>query len=72
MYELCRNVKAMGLRFDSEANTKRAEDILKQGNRAPSKITDGYIDNVKALWLDRGIRRCFLRSNEFQLIDNAE
>ena len=31
-----------------------------------------YTDNVVALWNDNGIRECYRRSNEFQLIDSAK
>ncbi|KAF9806662.1 hypothetical protein SFRURICE_002081, partial [Spodoptera frugiperda] len=31
-----------------------------------------YFDHVRTLWRDGGVRECFRRSNEYQLIDSAE
>lgn len=31
-----------------------------------------YFDYVRSLWRDAGVKECFKRSNEYQLIDSAE
>eukprot|EP01135_Chromosphaera_perkinsii_P003515 Nk52_evm15s246 gene=Nk52_evmTU15s246 len=36
------------------------------------EYNDVFFDNVKLLWQDEGVRACFKRSNEYQLIDSAE
>lgn len=33
---------------------------------------DGFFEHVKRLWSDPGIQECYLRSNEFFLIDSAK
>lgn len=33
---------------------------------------DEFFHHVKALWSDKGVQQCYLRSNEFFLIDCAK
>lgn len=36
------------------------------------EFTDEFFDIVQRLWEDEGVQKCFLRANEFQLIDSAQ
>ncbi|PIK58217.1 putative guanine nucleotide-binding protein G(s) subunit alpha-like isoform 1 [Apostichopus japonicus] len=36
------------------------------------EFKEEFFDIVKKLWDDEGVQRCFLRANEFQLIDSAK
>ncbi|XP_055533694.1 guanine nucleotide-binding protein G(f) subunit alpha [Wyeomyia smithii] len=72
IYELVRHVILMNLQFDSKENHWCAQDILKIGKQAPWHLSMEYVQRVRTLWADNGVRKCFKRSNEFQLIDSAK
>ncbi|XP_058464493.1 guanine nucleotide-binding protein G(f) subunit alpha [Malaya genurostris] len=72
IFELVRQVILMNLRFDSKENLRCAEEILKMGKQAPWYLTMIYVQRVRMLWADTGVKQCFKRSNEFQLIDSAK
>lgn len=60
------------LDFDTIQTRRSAKYILDSGSYAPKVFTQEYTDHVSALWFDSGIRECYRRSNEFQLIDSAK
>ncbi|KAJ6644503.1 Guanine nucleotide-binding protein G(f) subunit alpha [Pseudolycoriella hygida] len=71
IYELVVQMHKLRIPFDSPQNHKSGEWILDAGKK-PQQFDDEYTDNVVALWNDTGIRECYRRSNEFQLIDSAK
>ncbi|XP_040159793.1 guanine nucleotide-binding protein G(f) subunit alpha [Anopheles arabiensis] len=72
IYELVRQVVLLELEFDSIANQRCAEYILRMGPQAPWNLSAEYVRCVRRLWSDAGVKRCYKRSNEFQLIDSAK
>lgn len=72
IHELARQVPLLGISFDSSANSKKAEFLLSVGDDPPEVLTDTYCNCIFDLWQDQGVQRCFSRSNEFQIIDNAK
>jgi hypothetical protein len=38
----------------------------------PSPAPQEFFENVDKLWVDEGVKVCFERSNEYQLIDCAQ
>lgn len=71
MHDLIINISKLGLEFDSQKNEVSANYIIQFGKQIPS-IDEEYSYHVKQLWNDSGIKECYRRSNEFQLIDNAK
>ncbi|KAF5300873.1 hypothetical protein FQR65_LT09035 [Abscondita terminalis] len=59
------------VKLEVETNERLAEYILSIGSNVPAEYTDEYYDNVKLLWADPGIKKTYMRANEFQLIDSA-
>lgn len=50
-------------------------DFIKHLDTAQIKIYDypnEFFEHTKRLWSDPGIQACYLRSNEFSLIDSAK
>ncbi|XP_065083090.1 guanine nucleotide-binding protein G(f) subunit alpha [Ochlerotatus camptorhynchus] len=72
IFELVQQVVLMNLQFDSIENGRCAEEILRMGKHAPCFLSMEYVQRVRALWADSGVKRCFKRSNEFQLIDSTK
>eukprot|EP00123_Amoebidium_parasiticum_P009363 comp19422_c2_seq1/m.22516 comp19422_c2_seq1/g.22516 ORF comp19422_c2_seq1/g.22516 comp19422_c2_seq1/m.22516 type:complete len:304 (-) comp19422_c2_seq1:379-1290(-) len=66
-------VQAMGrlqIVLEEEANRDHYDFI---SSLPPNARWDSQVyDATKALWQDRGVRRCFERANEYQLNDNAD
>jgi len=54
---------------ESEISASYIRDL---GAKEPSSYTQEYYDHVQTLWNDNGIKECYRRSNEFQLIDSAK
>lgn len=48
------------------------DKFVSMAKLAPSYNFQEYFDHVRKLWRDGGVRECFRRSNEYQLIDSAE
>lgn len=72
IFELVVNVPRLGLEFDSRENWEKAQKIVKLGKSIPKEVPEEYSSWVQDLWLDHGVRMCYNRSNEFQIIDNAK
>lgn len=72
IFELVQQVILMNLQFDSIEHGRCAEEILRMGKPAPWFLSMEYVQRVRTLWADSGVKRCFKRSNEFQLIDSAK
>ena len=55
---------------------EKCEDALAYVTNAQEehgfKYDAEFFDNVIMLWNDKGVKSCFRRSNEYQLIDSAE
>ncbi|XP_033939138.1 guanine nucleotide-binding protein G(s) subunit alpha-like isoform X1 [Pseudochaenichthys georgianus] len=54
------------------ANQSRIEYVMHQVNRKDFEFPSEFYDHAKFLWLDEGVRSCWDRSNEYQLIDCAQ
>lgn len=72
IYELVKQMSYMGMEYDSLENRKSGAYILSFGDEKPERMTEEYRDHVLTLWNDNGIRACYQRSNEFQLLDCAK
>lgn len=48
------------------------EYIRTKATKPVFEFSDEFFHIVKALWDDDGVQKCFLRANEFQLIDSAK
>ncbi|XP_053688909.1 guanine nucleotide-binding protein G(f) subunit alpha [Sabethes cyaneus] len=72
IHELVRQVILMNLQFDSKENHQCAQEIMKMGKQAPWHLNMEYVQRVRTLWSDNGVKKCFKRSNEYQLIDSAK
>uniref|UniRef100_A0A8C4QCK8 Guanine nucleotide-binding protein G(S) subunit alpha n=1 Tax=Eptatretus burgeri TaxID=7764 RepID=A0A8C4QCK8_EPTBU len=48
------------------------EYIQKVSMQNDFEFTQEFFENTKMLWLDEGVRACYERSNEYQLIDCAQ
>uniref|UniRef100_A0A8C1WZR2 Guanine nucleotide-binding protein G(s) subunit alpha n=1 Tax=Cyprinus carpio TaxID=7962 RepID=A0A8C1WZR2_CYPCA len=54
------------------ANKFRIDYILNLANQKDFEFTLEFYEHTKTLWQDEGVRACFERSNEYQLIDCAQ
>uniref|UniRef100_A0AAQ4RCS3 Guanine nucleotide-binding protein G(s) subunit alpha n=1 Tax=Gasterosteus aculeatus aculeatus TaxID=481459 RepID=A0AAQ4RCS3_GASAC len=50
----------------------RIEYVLNLVNQKDFEFPSEFYDHAKTLWQDEGVRACFERSNEYQLIDCAQ
>uniref|UniRef100_H2SJB9 Guanine nucleotide-binding protein G(s) subunit alpha n=1 Tax=Takifugu rubripes TaxID=31033 RepID=H2SJB9_TAKRU len=53
-------------------NRHRIEYILSLVSQKDFEFPSEFYENVKTLWQDEGVRACYERSNEYQLIDCAQ
>uniref|UniRef100_A0A7N5ZQL1 Guanine nucleotide-binding protein G(s) subunit alpha n=1 Tax=Anabas testudineus TaxID=64144 RepID=A0A7N5ZQL1_ANATE len=51
------------------ANQTRVDYVLNQVNQKDFEFPSEFYDHAKILWQDEGVRACWERSNEYQLID---
>ncbi|XP_045782845.1 guanine nucleotide-binding protein G(f) subunit alpha [Maniola jurtina] len=72
IYEIVRNMSTLSIALQNPKNIRSQQFILKIGADGPTDYTEDYFDHVRALWKDAGVRECYKRSNEYQLIDSAE
>ncbi|XP_023942884.2 guanine nucleotide-binding protein G(f) subunit alpha [Bicyclus anynana] len=72
IYEIVRNMSPLSIALQNPKNIRSQQYILKIGADGPTEYTEDYFDHIRTLWKDPGIRECFKRSNEYQLIDSAE
>lgn len=61
------------IRLANEENRKSL-DYIKSLNMMPEKFhfPPEFFEHVKKLWSDPGIKECYLKANEFSLIDSAK
>ncbi|KAM3955433.1 LOW QUALITY PROTEIN: G protein alpha subunit f [Aphomia sociella] len=71
IYDIVRHMSSLSIGLQNIKNVQAQQYILKCGPDGPA-YTEEYFDNVRALWKDGGVRDCFNRSNEYQLIDSAQ
>ncbi|XP_048879104.1 guanine nucleotide-binding protein G(s) subunit alpha isoform X1 [Brienomyrus brachyistius] len=55
-----------------QENQFRIEYILNLANQKDFEFPSEFYEHTKCLWQDEGVRACFERSNEYQLIDCAQ
>lgn len=74
IYDLVTNMSTLSppVVLASDENEISASYIRNLGAKEPSSYTQEYYDHVQALWNDNGVKECYRRSNEFQLIDSAK
>ncbi|XP_041988590.1 guanine nucleotide-binding protein G(f) subunit alpha [Aricia agestis] len=72
IYDIVRNMPALSIALHNPKNIQSQQYILKIGPDGPLEYTEDYFDHVRALWRDPGVRECYRRSNEYQLLDSAE
>uniref|UniRef100_A0A673LI51 Guanine nucleotide-binding protein G(s) subunit alpha n=1 Tax=Sinocyclocheilus rhinocerous TaxID=307959 RepID=A0A673LI51_9TELE len=60
------------VRLACPANKFRIDYILNLANQKDFEFTSEFYEHTKTLWQDEGVRACFERSNEYQLIDCAQ
>ncbi|KAK7884331.1 hypothetical protein WMY93_027454 [Mugilogobius chulae] len=53
-------------------NQHRIDYVLNLVNQKDFEFPQEFYDHAKTLWQDEGVRACFERSNEYQLIDCAQ
>ncbi|XP_041080879.1 guanine nucleotide-binding protein G(s) subunit alpha-like isoform X1 [Polyodon spathula] len=56
----------------SPENQFRIEYILNLVNQKDFEFTAEFYEHTKTLWQDEGVKACYERSNEYQLIDCAQ
>ncbi|XP_047541306.1 guanine nucleotide-binding protein G(f) subunit alpha [Vanessa atalanta] len=72
IYDIVHNMPTLSIALQNNKNVRSQQYILKIGPDGPPEYTEDYFDHVRALWKDAGVRECFKRSNEYQLLDSAE
>ncbi|XP_047038477.1 guanine nucleotide-binding protein G(f) subunit alpha-like [Helicoverpa zea] len=72
IHDIVNSMAELGIELQKPKNSASKEYILKLGDDGPKEYNEEYFDHVRALWQDKGVRECFKRSNEYQLIDSAE
>ncbi|NP_001159624.1 guanine nucleotide-binding protein G(f) subunit alpha [Bombyx mandarina] len=72
IYEIVHSMSRLSIALQNPRNVQSQQYILKMGSEGPAEYTEDYFDHVRSLWRDGGVRECFRRSNEYQLIDSAE
>ncbi|VDO93617.1 unnamed protein product [Soboliphyme baturini] len=58
--------------FENVANEQNAHYVTEAASISNYNYPDEFFDHVNALWKDAGVRACYERSNEYQLIDSAK
>ncbi|XP_069690430.1 guanine nucleotide-binding protein G(f) subunit alpha isoform X1 [Periplaneta americana] len=74
IYDLVTNMSLLKppVNLNSDHSEISAAYIRKLGPEEPTSYTQEYYDHVQTLWNDKGVKECYRRSNEFQLIDSAK
>ncbi|XP_061381214.1 guanine nucleotide-binding protein G(f) subunit alpha [Danaus plexippus] len=72
IYDIVRNMATLSIALQDPKNVQSQQYILKIGPEGPLEYNEDYFDHVRNLWKDNGVRECFRRSNEYQLLDSAE
>uniref|UniRef100_A0A8C7VDY6 Guanine nucleotide-binding protein G(s) subunit alpha n=1 Tax=Oncorhynchus mykiss TaxID=8022 RepID=A0A8C7VDY6_ONCMY len=60
------------VRLANPAHQFRIQYILNLVNQKDFEFTSEFYEHAKTLWQDEGVKACFERSNEYQLIDCAQ
>ncbi|XP_073964560.1 G protein alpha subunit f [Choristoneura fumiferana] len=72
IHDIVRNMARLSIALASPKNVQAQAFVLRCGPEGPPQYNEEYFDYVRALWRDAGVKECFKRSNEYQLIDSAE
>ncbi|CAK1549017.1 unnamed protein product [Leptosia nina] len=72
IYEIVKSMTQLNISPRDSKNVKCQQFLLQIGPTGPGEYTEEYFDHVRSLWRDPGVRECFKRSSEYQLIDSAE
>jgi guanine nucleotide-binding protein G(s) subunit alpha len=60
------------VRYEHPENQALATYILTTAHQLDFDYPPEFFETVQILWSDAGVKECFLRSNEYQLIDCAK
>ncbi|XP_072937604.1 guanine nucleotide-binding protein G(f) subunit alpha [Epargyreus clarus] len=72
IYDVVGNMATLNIELQNPRLASCRQYILQCGPGGPPEYNEEYFDNVRLLWRDAGVRECFRRSNEYQLLDSAE
>ncbi|XP_028173405.1 guanine nucleotide-binding protein G(f) subunit alpha [Ostrinia furnacalis] len=72
IHDILFNMAPLGIKLQNARNYDAYKFILRCGTAGPPEYSEDYYDFVRSLWKDAGVRECFRRSNEYQLIESAE
>ncbi|GBP66736.1 Guanine nucleotide-binding protein G(f) subunit alpha [Eumeta japonica] len=72
IYDIVCHMDPLGVSLQHPKNAPAKGHITRLGFDGPAEYDEEYYDRVRSLWQDGGVRECFRRSNEYQLIDSAE
>lgn len=72
IYDIVSNMDVLDIPMENNFNIKLGEQLIQFGVDGPLEYNESYFDIVRSLWQDGGVKDCFKRSNEYQLIDSAE
>lgn len=66
-------MKEYGIEFQVPENEKNMEHILVEFElNANDPLPSDYLDPIRALWLDDGVKQAIAKGNEFALHDNLD
>ncbi|CAH0599845.1 unnamed protein product [Chrysodeixis includens] len=72
IHDIVHSMHRLNIDLQNPNNSRSKNIILNYGADGPKEYNEEYFDHVRSLWRDCGVRECFKRSNEYQLIDSAE
>ncbi|KAL4634725.1 guanine nucleotide-binding protein subunit alpha-11-like [Arapaima gigas] len=58
--------------YDDPENEVFAEKVREVDTLQMSQLGGCYVEGIRRLWADQGVRQCYHRRREFQLLDSAE
>ena len=75
MTAILQAMKNLGIVFEDDSLEKQSNlvrDFQSGFNARTDSIIPEIVSAIKHLWLDKNLQSCYLRSNEYQLIDSAK
>lgn len=70
--EILSAMQNLGISLELDENKPRMEYILREAGNSEIQMEDEFMDNTEHLWGDAGVRECYSRSHEYQLLDSAK
>ncbi|XP_035207419.1 G protein alpha o subunit-like, partial [Stegodyphus dumicola] len=74
MLAILNAMSELEIEYECEARVEDATVVFEAAHRVPDAnlFTHQLLTAMKRLWVDRGVLRCYRRSNEYQLNDSAK